>query len=30
VAVASGPKVSFWPDVSTSPGNYGCSVQRNL
>jgi hypothetical protein len=23
VMVTSGPKVSFWPDGSTSPGNYG-------
>jgi hypothetical protein len=23
VVVTSMPKVSFWPDGSTSPGNYG-------
>jgi hypothetical protein len=23
VMVASRPKLSFWPDGSTSPGNYG-------
>jgi hypothetical protein len=23
VMVASRPKVSFWPDGNTSPGNYG-------
>jgi hypothetical protein len=26
VVVASRPKVSFWPDGSTSPGNYGWAL----
>jgi hypothetical protein len=30
VMVASMPKVSVWPDVSSSPGNYGCYLYCSL